>query len=299
MLKKRDSFAGDASIVIPKNIRTQVKNNPHINRLYLTDIGYYPKARHHYRERRNGAEENILIYVIEGGGIIHINNSKFYIQANQFIILPAKQPHKYRADEQNPWTIYWVHFTGENSNMMEDIMGKIINISPTSSARIRDRIQLFIEIIENLSLGYSLENLEYSNLCLNHLLASFKYVDQFRKVNFAEEKDITKKAILFMKQNIQKNITLNGIASQFRLSASHFSRLFKEKTRYSPMDYFIQLKMQYACQLLDHSNLQIFEVGREIGYEDAFYFSRIFKKTIGMSPLAYKKKNISEVMHVV
>jgi AraC-like DNA-binding protein len=213
------------------------------------------------------------------------------IQANQFIILPAKLAHRYKADEQNPWTIYWVHFTGENSTMIANIAGNIIDIPPSPQARIRDRIQLFNEIIENLSLGYSLENLEYSNICLYHLLASFKYISQFRKVNLAEEKDITQKAILFMKQNIEKPVTLNVIASQFRLSVSHFSRLFKQRTRYAPMDYFIQLKMQYACQLIDHTHMQVSEVSRELGYEDAFYFSRIFKKTIGISPLAYKKKN--------
>jgi len=293
MLRKRDGFAGQISIVLPKKIRNQVKSNPYINRLYLTDIGYYPRARYHYRERKNGADEHILIYVIEGGGIIHLNKSILKITENQFIVLPAKQQHLYKADEQNPWTIYWVHFKGENSVMMNELAEKIIDIPPSTDARIRDRIHLFDEIIENLSLGYSMENLEYSNLCLNHLLASFKYIDQFRKVNFAEEKDIVKKAILYMKQNIQNHITLNGIASHFRLSVSHFSRLFKQRTRYGPMDYFIQLKMQYACQLLDHSNMQIYEVSWEIGYEDALYFSRIFKKTIGMSPLAYKKKNIS------
>jgi len=140
---------------------------------------------------------------------------------------------------------------------------------------------------------FIIENLEYSNLCLYHLLASFKYINQFRKVNLSDEKDIAQKAILYMKQNIEKPVRLNEIAEQFRLSVSHFCRLFKQRTRYAPMDYFIQLKMQYACQLIDHSNMQISEVSRELGYEDAFYFSRIFKKTIGMSPLVYKRKNLS------
>jgi AraC family transcriptional regulator, arabinose operon regulatory protein len=291
MLRKRDGFAGQISIVLPQIIRDQVKINPHINKLYLTDIGYYPKARHHYRVRRNGADEHILIYVIDGCGEINLNKSVHTITGNQYIVLPARQSHMYKADAQNPWTIYWIHFTGENSDFMSDLAGKIITISPSENSRIRDRIQLFDEIIENLSLGYNLENLEYSNFCLNHLLASFKYVNQFRKVHFADEKDIAKKAILYMKQNIEKPLTLGEIASQFQLSVPHFSRLFKQRTRYAPMRYFTQLKMQYACQLIDHSNMLIFEISQEIGYDDAFYFSRIFKKTVGISPLAYKKKN--------
>lgn len=58
---------------------------------------------------------------------------------------------------------------------------------------------------------------------------------------------------------------------------------------YSTIDYFIQIKIQQACQLLDYSNLRINEISSRIGYEDPYYFSRIFKKVTGVSPDNYKK----------
>lgn len=290
VLRKKDGFAGQVSVVVPENIRAEIRQNKLINSLYLTDIGYYPLARHHYRERTTGADEYILIYVLGGSGIVRINEQDFAIGANQYIIIPEGIRHSYQADEEDPWTIYWVHFTGTNSRMMDSISGKAITIAPSEISRIGDRIRLFDEIIDNLSLGFSPDNIEYANMCLMHLLASFKYVNQFRKINYSTEKDIIKKATLYMKQNVNKSLKLKDLASQFNLSTSHFSRMFSKRTRHSPVDYFIRLKMQHACQLLDYSQLRIYEIGREIGYDDPYYFSRVFTKMIGVSPSKYRLK---------
>lgn len=291
MIKKEEGFAGQISIVIPEYIREQILEMEFINSLFVTDIGYYPKAKYHYRERPNGAEENILIYSLKGKGIIELISNSYQLEENQFFIIQAGVPHLYQADANDPWSIYWIHYTGSRRDILKELTGRIITIAPSPVSRIDDRIRLFDEIIENLSLGYSHDNLIYSNICLLHLLGSFKYLNQFRKINYATEQDVVKKSILFMKSYIHKNMMLKEIASQFDLSASHFSRLFNQRTRHSPMDYFIHLKIQHACQLLDFTNLRVFEVSKEIGYDDPYYFSRIFKKVMGMSPAKYRKRS--------
>jgi AraC-like DNA-binding protein len=74
-----------------------------------------------------------------------------------------------------------------------------------------------------------------------------------------------------------------------QLSASYFSTIFKKATGMPPMDYFIQLKMQKACQLLYLENMKVKDVAEAIGYEDPFYFSRQFKKHMKISPVLYKE----------
>lgn len=290
-LTKQEGFAGQVSIVLPESIRKELGKNPLTSSLYLTDIGYYPNAKRHYKERSNGANEAILIYVIDGNGVISVGGVEAPISANQFIIIPKGTPHFYMADEKSPWSIYWLHFKGKNSSVFAESHAQPETIAPSSVSRIDDRKQLFHEIIDVLTLGYSPDNLEYANLCLGYLLASFHYINQFRIINYATEKDIVQKATIYMKQNLEKILTLEELSAQFGLSASHFSRLFRRKTRYSPMHYFIQLKIQYACQLLDYSNLRIHEIANEIGYTDAYYFSRIFKKVMGTSPKIYRNKS--------
>lgn len=288
MLKKRDGFAGESLIVIPRNVLKSVKENPLIHELYITDIGYYPTAKYHFCKRRRGLDQYILIYIVDGKGYIQVDGKTHTLQQNQFFIIPPFMPHAYEADAEHPWTIYWVHFKGEKSQFFNNMSNQILEINETSIERLKGRINLFIEILEALSLGYSLENLEYANMCFWHLMASFKYINQFHNINQIAKFDLVKKAIVFMKNNVEKRLTLRDIATECDLSPSHFSKLFIQRTRHTPIVYFIYLKMQYACQLLDFTTHRISEIGREIGYDDPYYFSRIFKKIMHVSPREYR-----------
>lgn len=91
-----------------------------------------------------------------------------------------------------------------------------------------------------------------------------------------------------MKENIEKRLTLDEIARHVGYSTSHFLTLFNKRTGYSPLAYFNQLKIQQACQLLDFSNMKINQICYKIGIEDTYYFSRLFRKIMGMSPRQYK-----------
>jgi transcriptional regulator GlxA family with amidase domain len=93
-----------------------------------------------------------------------------------------------------------------------------------------------------------------------------------------------------MLENISKKFSLEELAKNVSLSSSHFSRLFLSRTGHSPIDYFIQLKIQRACRLLDNSGWMIADVAREMGFEDQFYFSRQFRKVMSMSPREYRHR---------
>jgi AraC-like DNA-binding protein len=95
-------------------------------------------------------------------------------------------------------------------------------------------------------------------------------------------------SIVFMKNNMHKPLSVEEIAKQFHYSPSHYTAMFKKKTGLSPINYFIRMKIHYACQLLTQRELIIKEIADKIGYEDPYYFSRIFKKVIGKSPTQYK-----------
>ena len=84
-------------------------------------------------------------------------------------------------------------------------------------------------------------------------------------------------------------ITLDNIAQSTNLSTSFFSRKFRQDTGYAPIEYFNHLRIQKACQLLHFSDLRINEVAVSTGIDDPFYFSRLFKKQMGVSPAEYRK----------
>lgn len=93
----------------------------------------------------------------------------------------------------------------------------------------------------------------------------------------------------FMQQHIRGQINFDTLAKHSRQSKYHFSKYFKAMTGHSPIQYFINIKMQHACYLLDSSQQSVKQVAAVLGYDDAYYFSRLFKKVIGLSPDQYRK----------
>ena len=94
--------------------------------------------------------------------------------------------------------------------------------------------------------------------------------------------------IRFMYQNLEKNLSLQQIADEVKLSKSYLNTIFKAQTGRAPVEFFIHLKMKEACKLLKSTDLYIYEICARLGYEDQYYFSRIFKKAVGMPPRDYK-----------
>lgn len=289
-MKKQDGFPGQLSYVVPEKILVHVRNNPKMSDLYLTDIGYYPRARYHFRERENGIDQMILIYNIEGTGFIKIRDVTFTLEQDHFFIIPSGTPHAYYSDVQNPWSIYWIHLSGTKAKQLAIPTLQKVEVERTKLSRINERLDLFSELFQHLERGFSLETLEYINLCLPHLLASFTHLKQYKMKNEPISKDPTNQAINFMLENIQGKLKLDELAVVVNLSASHLSRLFAARTGHSPIDYFIQLKIQRSCRLLDNTELSIADISRETGFDDQFYFSRQFRKVMNMSPSEYRKR---------
>ncbi len=286
---KPNGFQGERTVIIPELIIDEIQHNPISKQLYITDIGIYPKAKDHLRERVNGSKQHILMYCTDGEGWILIGNNRINVKANQYFIIPANIPHTYGSSKDNPWTIYWIHFSGLTADYFIDTISEAQNITPSEISRIDERLDLFEEMIQNLEMGYSMENIDYANICLWHFLASFRYLSQFRQVRKPQERDLTEKSIFYMRKHLKEKLTLEDLAQQANLSVAHYSMLFKQKTGHSPLNYLIQLKIQNACRLLDHTHLNIKEIAQQVGYDDPYYFSRIFKKIMNISPKEYRK----------
>ena len=284
MEKVAEGFKGEKAIVTPYNIRNLQRENNITKQLFVSHIGYYPHAENHFREREKGTNENVFIYCESGCGWVSYKGEKYILTKNQAFILPANEQHAYGADEVNPWSIY-----GEGVAMFSSIIGKAISLEESDKSRYDDRFQLFEEMYQNLEMGYSPENLEYVSFCLMHFLASLKYINQFREIKKVRETDFIQKSISFMKENMEKHLSLEEISTQIGYSPSHFSMLFKKQTGHSPLTYFNLLKMQQACLLLDTTDMKINQICYKIGIEDTYYFSRLFSKIMGMSPREYRK----------
>ena len=292
MIKIKEGFKGERFVSLPDELLDSYSSEPLIGNLYVRKIGFFPKVKYHYVQKDQGSKYAMLIYCTEGKGWYTIYGKTYTVVENQYIIIPPDVPYSFGADEHDPWTIYFLHFKGKlckefvpSYNMPKDIL-------PGEHSRLQDRIRLFEEIYSCFSMGYTKEYMIYSSMCLYMFLSSFIYLEQFRYYNLPPHNaySFSSKVIHYMQENVERNLTLEQLATYFKYSPSHFSMLFQKETRMSPINYFIRLKIQKACQYIVLTNLKLNEISIKLGFEEPAYFSRIFTRVMGVSPSVYRKK---------
>lgn len=289
-LALKNGFKGEKINVIPrKTLKNYFKKSQNRN-LYLTDIGYFPLASHHQRDREKGCGEYILIYCVEGKGTITVNEESHLISPSCFFVIPENVPHSYFADQEDPWSIYWVHFNGIYAHEIFNRFKNLKNFKPVPIPFEQSRVHEFNEIIDLLSLGYNDEIFEYSSLLLHKFLGSFIfYTITSKKKTNTENDDLVNEIIHFLKENINNTLTIEMITKQFNKSSTSIFNIFKANTGYSLIHYTNLLKIQHACELLNLTEMSIKEISYSLNFQDPLYFSRIFKKYMSISPKEYKK----------
>lgn len=104
------------------------------------------------------------------------------------------------------------------------------------------------------------------------------------------ENSVVEKAKIYMQENYSWDVSLDDVSRRMKLTPYYFSKLFKQETGITFMEYLTGLRLDQAKQLLKNPDLSIKEIGISVGYSDPNYFSRIFKKVLGITPSEYREK---------
>ncbi|HTR43704.1 MAG TPA: AraC family transcriptional regulator [Pseudomonadales bacterium] len=99
------------------------------------------------------------------------------------------------------------------------------------------------------------------------------------------------RSIAYMVEHLDQPLQVSTLAAQASVSPSHYFALFKRQTGTAPIDFFIRLRMNHARQLLDSTCSSVKEIAATMGYDDPFYFSRVFKSVHQVAPAEYRRRN--------
>ena len=104
-----------------------------------------------------------------------------------------------------------------------------------------------------------------------------------------------KQIINYLNENYNEKISLEQIAHNMYLSPVYISKIFKEETGESPINYLIKIRLEKARDILLKSNdNSIKSIANQVGYDDVYHFSKLFKKYYGISPLYYRKRELDK-----
>lgn len=240
---------------------------------------------------REAPDDDLVIFCVGGSGRVDIKGNSHRVQRGDAVLLPADCAHYYCADNDDPWTIFWVHVRGELSPLLLHHLGSPaqVVIHPGLSPRL---IAGFEQLLEVGQTGYDESRYIASCAHLKHLLIMMADLHAQQSRHNQQEFDLL--AIQeFMRAKISGRITLEELANYTRMSKSHLVERYKALTGYPPIKHFTHMKMEAACALLDSSSQSIKQVAVILGYDDPLYFSRIFKKVVGVAPATYRETRVS------
>lgn len=282
----QEGFRGQRLASVPRPLVAEALRRPITGRLLVTDAGYYPDAADHRMQRPRGTPEVVLIVCASGMGWARVGSGMHRIGAWQALVIPRGVPHEYGADERDPWTIWWAHLMGSDVSKLADCMEATTERPVVPVRAIGRAVALLDEIVTCIERDQSPIRL------LDAAGTAWKLLTQISVDRLLPEPgDPLQRAMSYLAERLDGKVKVPELARLVGVSPSHLSTLFRRATGGGVLAHHTALRMARARQLLDTTDATVTEIASELGFDDPFYFSRVFRKHHGMSPSGFRRRH--------
>jgi len=252
--------------------------------IFVNDFGYCEDYSRMYTCRENGRLDYQLIYVKHGTLILHEQGKKLILTSGDICLFRPNEPQIYSIEGENT-THYWILFTGSEAE-------KILAFFKQRSYNI-GVFPEFEHFCHSIWSGFQAEQESAELLLDGMLLTIIAHISQSVNQGGKRNTELFKlrPAIEIMKSECHIQRSNEELASLCGLSKFYFIKLFKKNIVLTPQEYYTKLIVDKGSNLLLNTNYSVNEIAKLCGIEDALYFSKKFKKHMGMSPRVYRNNN--------
>ncbi len=287
-MRRREGFPGQHHVVLPPSVIRRALRHPLLRGLMPTDAGLYPRADGHFVERARGATGAVLLVCTAGAGWVRWQGRLRNLTAGGVALLPPREEHAYGAQETDPWTLEWAHFTGDEVGLWRET---ILGPRPDSTCLdLPPRLVCALGVArvhERLEVGYDEPQLLAASAALRWSLAELSRLRHLPR-NPPTLLEAVEATAQWMREHLDQRMGLAELSARARLSPSHFSVVFRRRFGYAPIDWLLRQRVQRACHQLDTTDDKVEVIGRSVGFSDPYYFSRVFRQVMGASPRTYR-----------
>lgn len=271
--------------------------------LTVCSVGYqkvaagedYPPQNHNQEYLFNPSNGRILseyqlLYIVEGEGFLETRRGGQYeIKAgDMFLIFPGEW-HTYRPNPSVGWKEYWIGFSGANIDHRVDsgffsVEKPVYNIGYNETV-----VELYREAIRTAKRQEPYFQQLLAGV-VNHLLGLMFMTSRNNRITSGGEfPKIIDQARAYLQDSVESDISMPEVAAYLNMSYTTFRHAFKKYTGLSPAQYFINLKLHRAKEMLRGTTASVKEISYILHFESPEYFATAFRKKTGMSPSEFRK----------
>jgi AraC family transcriptional regulator of arabinose operon len=287
--QRPEGFPGQRLVIIPPLIAIEASRRPITRDLCVTHIGHFSAAKGHYVERPRGTSQHILIACLSGRGSCRLDEQKWSLAPGDLLFLPPRGHHVYEANPGSPWTIFWIHFRGLRAEDHLESLGVTAARPITSVDNPTIMFEAFEDTFRHVLHGFSDAAMTGLSTAFARLLGLAKVHQHVAGLRSRHGETRLLKVLALMREDSTRPWTLAELAREAAMSIPHFTELCRRQTGMPPLALLIRLRLQRAMDLLQQGNHNVSEAALAVGYEDPFYFSRLFRKHMGVSPSACRQ----------
>ena len=240
-----------------------------------------------YRIRRNAGDHvTVMEYVLEGEGTVVVDKKAYTAKKGDLYLLPPNKSQDYYSDARNPWTKIWFNARGVLTESLLELYNPRHRVVFENAGG-----YAFFEEIHAIGANKNdtvIEKHQKAALVFHRLLQYLYQKFDAGENQYSEEVRV---CIEYIENHITENISLKTLGELVYLSESQIIRNFKRDLNTTPYEYILNRKMEQAKLLLTGTRLRVKEIAFRLGFSDEHYFTYLFGKRTGQTPVAYRKES--------
>lgn len=245
-----------------------------------------------YRFLQHSHIEYEINFISSGQAVMEIEGKKIVIPKGQCIVIPPYKKHSFRVESKAGCRLTQLEMSLQ---MGEKEKGFLAKEGEDCDCFIIRECEDLIPLIERIARLYRQEEDEYHTFLLkltavDMMITLNHYICQKDKQYSAKMKSRLQLAMDYIQEHYFENIDLEQVAEQAGISSRYLRKYFSEVVGMSCIHYITKLRMEKAKHLLWETNKNIITIAVESGYDNAQYFSRVFKKAEGVTPKEYRMR---------
>lgn len=262
----------------------RARRDPLASSLIPTRLGCFERAVNH-GVRRAGGLEPLVLFCLTGEGWIDTGGRRRTLRAGEAAWVNCRKPHGYGSRPEHPWTIAWAHLAGRQLGEWEKRLTRSHRRNVWKTGNVERAQAAFEALWSNVEHGAAEVNIALA--CAAWLLELVPALVTTRATRRADPIETIAQEL---RREPGRSVPLKELARGAGWSPGHLAARFRARWGCAPHRYQIRQRMQRACTLLETTSLKVSAVAAEVGYDNPFYFSRLFSRTFGTSPKAFRER---------